>query len=281
MSCQLVSELTLKQYQESDQRADKTMLELFSSDSLDGVIKGEDRSGWIGTINVGLWPTNGGFEKRYIIHTSFEGSSRKKRNVESDKIKGFFTAKHIMRSMLDETRTVYTPAIKGHKVVYKDVKRNLLNREIYVNYEPRHLAYNNVGVSPEDYAYFLARDMARFMVVGMTNAPRHIRPNYSRDSIRKTCMIDLDQFDPRTFHWNLVDQHLPDSLNYEVLLSHEIIFLRDVASYFLNNLLPDDLENAQEISGKLKNLYLDGFVEEIKNLKGNKAGCLIAERFYI
>ena len=94
-------------------------------------------------------------------------------------------------------------------------------------------------------------------------------------------MIDLDQFDPRTFHWNIVDQHTPDSMNYEILLSHEIVFLRDVASYFLHNLLPDHLEDAQKISNKLKNLYLNGFVEEIKNLKGNKAGCLIAERFYI
>lgn len=279
MSDLLVSELSEKHLTKAAEHAPKMMKELISRPFLEGIIKGQERSGWIGIIHLGLWPTQKGFEKKYIIHTSLEGKTRTRRNVEADKIQGFFMAKYIMRILLDTSRTVYTPAIKGHKIVYHDKEKGILNREIYVNYEPRHLAFKTEGATPKEYAYLLGRDIASFMFVGMTNAPRHIRPNFSRNSIRKTCMIDIDQFDPRTFHWNPVDLYPRDNLNYNILLGHETLFFHNVSLYFLDNLLPKELDNHDKIANQLKSDYLEGAVEKIRRLKGNKAGSNVACRF--
>ena len=279
MNHRLISELTVKTLVKADEGAVQDMEELFDRPFFEGVVKGEDRSGWIGKINVGLWPTNDGFEKRYIIHTSLEGTGYKRRNVEVDKIKGFFMAKHVMRAMMDESRTVYTPAIKGQKVIHDDRNRDLRIREIYTNYEPRILAYNDKGIAPDDYSFFLGRDMARFMYVGMTNAPRHIRPNYSRPSVRKTCMIDLDTFDPRTFYWNTTDRHSHESLNYQVLIKHETNFFHDVGLYFLHRLLPDAYKSDKKMIQKLRSCYLQGFAQEINNIKGSRQSDSIVSRF--
>jgi hypothetical protein len=266
----LITELTEKCLKEAVTSAQLQADELFSCSPLEGIIKGQDRSGWIGIIHVGLWPTSGEFEKKYIIHTSLEGNGRTVRNVELDKITGFFMAKYVMKNMYDSSRTVYTPAIKGQKIVYDNKVRQIRIRDVYVNYEPRHLAFTTDGITPEEYASYLGRDIVRFLYVGMTNAPRHVRPNFARNSIRKTCMIDLDQYDPRTFHWNPVDRYSPDSINYAELLKHETVFFHDVALYFLNNLLPNDLPNRAETVLKLKSHYADGAIEEIKNLKGSR-----------
>jgi len=251
----LISELTRKILTRATEFAQKSMVELFSSPYMEGVIKGQERSGWIGIIHVGLWPTPEGQKKKYIIHTSLEGSNRYGRNVEGDKIYGFFMAKHIMRTLFDSSRTVYTPAIQGHKIIYTDQKKGKIIRDIYVNYEPRHLACTTPGMSPEAYACLLGRDIARFMFIGMTNAPRHIRPNFSRDSVRKTCMIDLDQYDPRTFHWNPVDLYPRNRINYYILLEHERTFFHDVALYFLDIHVPKEWDHRQETAKKLKRVY--------------------------
>ena len=279
MSGHLVSELTVKELRRAEELASEDMEALLTQPFLEGVVKGEDRSGWIGIIHVGLWPTSDGYEKRYIIHTSLEGRGHKTRNVEGDKIKGFFMAKRVMRAMLDDSRSVYTPAIKGHNIVYEDNDREVLIRDIYVNYEPRILAYNEEGIAPKDYAYLLGKELTRLMLVGMTNAPRHIRPNFSRPSVRKTCMIDLDKFDPRTFYWNAVDRFPEDSLNYNVLIKHETIFLHDVGLYFLRNHLPKELDNFNNVIRELKNAYFDGFADEVKRIKGNKIGGQIISQF--
>lgn len=279
MSGHLVSELTVKELRRAEELATEDMEALLTQPFLEGIVKGEDRSGWIGIIHVGLWPTSDGYEKRYIIHTSLEGRGHKTRNVEDDKIKGFFMAKRVMRAMLDDSRSVYTPAIKGHKIVHEDNDREVLIRDIYVNYEPRILAYNEEEITPKDYAYLLGKELTRFMLVGMTNAPRHIRPNFSRPSVRTTCMIDLDKFDPRTFYWNAVDRFPKESLNYYVLIKHETIFLHDVGLYFLENHLPKELDNFNNIVRELKNTYFDGFADEIKRIKGNKIGEQIISQF--
>ena len=276
-----VSELTVKELQRAAELASQDIEALFAQPFLEGIVKGEDRSGWIGIIHVGLWPTSDGFEKKYIIHTSLEGKGHKSRNVEADKIKGFFIAKRIMNTMYDDTRTVYTPAIKGHRILQDDEDRRIVIRDVYVNYEPRILPYNEEGVTSKDYAYFLGRDMTRFMYVGMTNAPRHIRPNFSRSSIRKTCMIDLDQFDPRTFYWNAVDRYPIDSVSYDVLLKHEAVFLHDVGLYFLENHLPKVLNNRERIVKDLKSCYFNGFADEVKSMKGNKISSKTISRFYV
>lgn len=279
MASELVSELTVAILKKADEQAEIDYQNLLTKPELDGVIKGEDRSGWIGIIHVGLWPVNGDFEKRYIIHTSIEGSGHRARNVEMHKIRGFFKAKRVMNTMMDETRTVYTPAIRGHKIQRVDEKLDVTTRDIYVNYEPRILAYNECGISPNEFAYFLGRDIARFMVVGMNNAPRHIRPNFSRPSIRKTCMIDLDHFDPRTFYWNAVDRYPKDHMNYTVLLQHEVSFLRDIKYYFLMNHLPQGIPENEDIIHSIQSSYFEGFADELKNLKGNDAGSAIIDRF--
>ena len=94
-------------------------------------------------------------------------------------------------------------------------------------------------------------------------------------------MIDLDKFDPRTFYWNAVDRFPKDSLNYHVLIKHETIFLHDVGLYFLENLLPKDLDNFINVARKLKNTYFDGFADEVKRIKGNKIGGQIISQFFV
>lgn len=272
-----VSELTKKLLTEADEFAGKNMEDLCSQPTMEGVIKGQERSGWIGIIHVGLWPGPEGMEKKYIIHTSLEGTARSGRNVEWGKIHGFFMAKHIMRNLYDSTRTVYTPAVRGQKIASQDNDERIV-REIYVNYEPRHLVHTTPGVDSDEYAYLLGRDVVRFLFVGMTNAPRHIRPNFSRDSIRKTCMIDLDQFDPRTFHWNPVDLYPRDSINNQILSGHEKTFFHAIALYFFDTLLPKDFDNRQEMVKKFKDTYYEGAVEEINKLKGKKVGGSIVSR---
>ncbi len=279
MASELVSELTVAVLQQADEDAERDFQKLREQPTLEGVIKGEDRSGWFGIIHVGLWPVNGGFENRYIIHTSIEGSGNKARNVEMHKIRGFFKAKRVMRAMLDSDRTVYTPAIKGHKIIHFNEERDIQTRDIYVNYEPRILAYNECGITPKEFACFLGRDIARFMALGMNNAPRHIRPNFSRPSIRQTCMIDLDRFDPRTFYWNAVDRYPKDNMNYSVLLQHELSFLRDVKYYFLMNHLPKGVPEQQDIIEGIQSSYFDGFADEVINIKGTDAGAAIVDRF--
>jgi hypothetical protein len=270
MKIRLISELTQNMLKEAAAAASARMADLFSRPHLEGVIKGQERSGWIGIIHLGLWPTDAGMEKRYIIHTSLEGTGRTHRNVEGTKIHGFFMAKHIMNAMYDEERTVYTPAVQGHKVVYNDSQNDIVTRYIYVNYEPRHLAYTTEGLPPEEYAQLLGRDLIKFMFVGMTNAPRHVRPNYTRDSIRKTCMIDLDQFDPRTFRWNPVDLYPPDSLSYSKMADHEITFFHEIPIYFLYNHLPRDLGDLKSVHARLKSAYREGALEELRHLKGSR-----------
>lgn len=275
MSDIIVSELTQKLLNEADEFARKSMEDLCSQPTMEGVIKGQERSGWIGIIHVGLWPGPEGMEKKYIIHTSLEGTARSGRNVEWDKIHGFFMAKYIMRNLYDSTRTVYTPAVRGQKIASRDDDEKIV-REIYVNYEPRHLVHTTPGVDSYEYANLLGRDVIRFLFVGMTNASRHIRPNFSRDSIRKTCMIDLDQFDPRTFHWNSVDLYPRDSINYRILSGHEKTFFHAIALYFFDTLLPGEFVNRQEMVRKFKESYCEGAFTEIKELKGNKIGSNIA-----
>ncbi len=278
MKFRLISELTKQMLKEANEVALLRKTELFSRPYLEGVIKGQERSGWIGIIHLGLWQTDTGIEKRYIIHPSLEGQGRTHRNVEDMKIHGFMMAKHIMNTMYDEDRTVYTPAIQGHKVVHTDTQKNLVIRYIYVNYEPRHLAYTTEGLTPDEYAHLLGRDLIKFMFVGMSNAPRHVRPNYTRDSVRKTCMIDLDLFDPRTFHWNPVDLYPPGNLNYDKMADHEYTFFNEIPIYFLYNHLPTDLDDLKTVHEKLINAYREGAYEELIHLKGSKDTAVIFKR---
>lgn len=275
MQNHLISELTQKLLKEANEAALARMDSLCTEPYLEGVIKGQERSGWIGIIHLGLWPSDSGLEKKYIIHTSLEGGGRTHRNVEGTKIHGFFMAKHVMNTMYGKDRTVYTPAVQGHKIVYQDAEKDLITRYIYVNYEPRNLAYTTDNITPDEYAHLLGRDLINFMFVGMTNAPRHVRPNYRRDSVRKTCMIDLDLFDPRTFHWNPVDMYPPDSLNCSKMEDHEYTFFNEVPIYFLYNHLPADLENLKSVHVHLKSAYHEGALEELKRLKGSKTASQI------
>lgn len=269
ISKKIISELSRNYLYKGIELAFQDFDALISSPFLEGVIKGENRGGFSGGIvHLGLFPSTKGLEKKYIIHTSLGGSSRKIRNVEKLKIIAYMVAKYVIQLLPEELRTIYVPKIRGHKVVLEYKKGEILNREIYVDYEPRHLVFQDTGIQPKQYASFLGRDIARLMFVGMTNVPRHIRPNYNNCCF-KTCMIDLDSYDPNTFCWNIADLYSTKSLNYSILLEHEVAFLKKVSDYFLNALLPKKLNESKKISRELKITYLQSFFEEIKILKGN------------
>lgn len=277
----LVSELTQRTLLEANREARESIEALFAQPPMEGVVKGQERSGWFGIIHVGILPDPEGPAKRCIIHTSLEGDGRRDRNVEADKIYGYFMAKSVMRSVFDDTRTIYTPAIRGQKIVHEDPGKNIRVRQIYVNYEPRHLAFTTEGIDAPEYASLLGRDIVRFMTIGMTNAPRHIRPNYLRDSVRKTCMIDIDRFDPRTFHWNAFDAHPRGSLNREALMEHENVFFRDTQQYFLNGHLPKILENREQTLRRLAESYWEGASRELVKIKGPRIGKSLSDRFRV
>jgi hypothetical protein len=94
-------------------------------------------------------------------------------------------------------------------------------------------------------------------------------------------MIDIDQYDPRTFNWIIKDRFPPDSLNQEMQSNQENVFLQNVSSYFLDQFLPKDLKDYWRVVKKLKTICFDSFVEEMKNVKGSKAGMEVAMCFSV
>ena len=90
-------------------------------------------------------------------------------------------------------------------------------------------------------------------------------------------MVDLDSRDPHTFYFISADLFPKESLNYQALSDKEISFFKYVANDFFKTLFPGNIkESANEIE-KLMSSYFNGFVEEVKRLKGWD----VSERFQL
>lgn len=270
MSNKLISELYMENYNNANKLAYQDFQNLISSPQLEGIVKGEERSRYRGAINVGLLSAQNSLEKKYIVHTLYGGPLGEARAIEEAKIKGYMTANYILKLLPENLRTVYVPTLRGHKTVFEDRKKGIVTREIYVDYEKRQLPFATPGLTTEEYASLLGINIARFMLIGMVNAPRHLRPNFREGSFR-TCMIDLDPHDANVFAWTIVDLFPKKSLNYRALLDREDVFLKGVSDYFFNSELPENVSDRKTVDKKLRRMYLDSFVEEIKSLKGSKA----------
>ena len=214
---------------------------------------------------------------RCIVHSLTIPENRNS-VVEEQKIREYLFAKYILENKLEEQlRTVYVPEVRKHGIDEEFTNKPI--GEIYVDYEPRHLVFEIADkIKPEDYAYCLGRDVARFLYMGMVNVDRHIRPNFTEKGFR-TCMIDLDTLDPGTFKWIVSDFHDVKANNYKSDIDKEQSFYKSVSEYFLNALFPNDFSQEERLkwSVKLKNIYKKGFIQEIGNLRGKD----IAKQFHV
>lgn len=234
---------------------------------MEGVVKfGDNRTRFGEPIYKANKYNSDGSKEMCMIYISWEGEARV-RSIARDKVINFMVSKYVIEEiLLEDSRSVYVPDVIGHKVIEEYQDKRILNKEYYLSYEPRHIPSNIVGISLEDYAKYLGRDIARFMYCGMNNVPRHLRPNFRNNSFR-TCMIDLDVTDPRVFDWILADSYSVGGANYQGLLMLEEYFFTDAPDSFLNALLPDQMRT-DDVIKKLYAIYSDSFIEEVKGLKG-------------
>jgi len=233
---------------------------------LEGVVKfGKDRSHRGGEPIYKAKFNSDGSKEACMIYTSLEREYQ--RNIAREKIINFMTSNYIILELLPgDSRSVYAPEVIGHKVIEENKEKDFIDIEYYVRYEFRHLAFSAPGITPEDYAKFLGRDIARFMFCGLNNIARHIRPNF-RDNSFRTCMIDMYESDPRVFTWVCVDSYPEGSGNYQGLIDLcENAFFESVADYFLNAYLTDE-EKTYDLVKELQLIFTDSFVEEVERLK--------------
>jgi hypothetical protein len=267
MAKQLISELTQEKLNSIIQESNKDMKNLINQSEFEGMIKGEDRSGWEGIINLGLYPLGDGNHERYIIHTSLEGEARKCRNVEWDKIRNYMIATRLLNSIPSHMQSIKVPTIIGHKIVMDNSERNISVREIYATYEPRTLAFADIVPDAQNYAYHLGTNIARFLYTGMINVRRHLRPDFTNKDKPLLRMIDLDDHDPHTFKWVCNDEFEKNSGSYNSLIDREKLFFQNASTYFLEELIPEEIKQDKANINKLKKAYYGGFISEILTFK--------------
>ena len=264
----LISGLSVSKLKQQKETALEEFKKFKKASPFDGIIRGEEKSGWNGMLHVGLFPDNqGNLEKKYMIHISLEGSTRNSRNVEGNKIENYFIAEKIIQLLPATMQTIQIPKIHGHKITFQHPTKDLFVREVYVDYVPRDLPFPVTHISLETFASNIGRDTARFMYAGMINVPRHVRANFSKGK-SNTCMIDMDEYDPRTFYWHFNDLFSKQSYNYKALLEREEIFFQDIADYFFIKKTLGFHEATNESINLLFNVYRISFLKEIKEIKG-------------